>query len=988
MSKVFPVVSVLVLVVFAAHGSEMVLPVDADADKGYLLYDDPVMVADNPDLAALAPEARGRAGGAGVGEALRNLATRRINHAWLPVYHLSYAPETLLFGVDARATQLASVLWLLLCALAAHQALRRCGFSPTVALVAAAVLAAHPLACESVAWASGRKDLVSLAFGLWALTAAVAGAERGGWRWPLAAALLAGLAILAKGSLLVLPALLLLALTRPRTDGVSLLGRSRSRSVLALLAVGVPVGAGTCAHLIVALEEGAAGGPSYYTRTQALPVFGEALAGYARQLVAPLWLSVHHDLGAPGSLELASLVGGVLLLAGLWACFLAVRGRGGSLAFGGAWLLLSLLPFNGVLPRTSVAMADRYLIVGLLGFGILVAGALVRFVPARPRLALVAVLLVALVALGRARTADFRDDGPLWTATLAIAPEDTLAPTMLADAYERLPDAEATHRAEILRLRLLAVSNAWHPIQKVRALQALAQWLLRSGDTKGAMERYAELEATVQESALDWEALDLETAAITHNRGAAQLESGEREAARASFEAALRADPELFAPRSALARLELQDALAVLRAGGGEAARQRCEDALAALETLLEANLERPSSRERDREDILLLRTLANGYLAAGDAVPNALLRAHSHAEFAVHRHPEQRAAQLLYARVVQATQGDPEPFLRAQLEQAPRDGAVLLELARVLHGKQKHREALRTLGRVPPESPAAEAAKGLSASIYSGQAHSWHAKGQLAKAVIAAREAIRYAPDRPEAHVDLGGYLLEAQQWSEAEAAYRRAYDLAPRLPGARRGLARCCTARALGLQRDRARQLAAAPEAERPALAQRIDDAVMEAFREAIRLVGRSRDADVARWYVRTNGPRRPQRRAAREHLNLAREAEKAGDTTGAIASLEDAVAVDGTYAEAWFRLGMLRHAAGRKKALEAMEAGLGFEPDDPRALYFHAQMSAAERRFEEALRSGRRFLEVAPAGATWEQEVSRMKAELPGWEAAAGR
>lgn len=87
-------------------------------------------------------------------------------------------------------------------------------------------------------------------------------------------------------------------------------------------------------------------------------------------------------------------------------------------------------------------------------------------------------------------------------------------------------------------------------------------------------------------------------------------------------------------------------------------------------------------------------------------------------------------------------------------------------------------------------------------------------------------------------------------------------------------------------------------------------------------------------------------------------------AGDRAGAIALLEQAVALDPGRAPAWFNLGFLRQEVGdHAGALEAFERALGLDPKLDRALYGKALSLIRLGRVEESIPVLRANTELQP-------------------------
>ncbi len=117
----------------------------------------------------------------------------------------------------------------------------------------------------------------------------------------------------------------------------------------------------------------------------------------------------------------------VVALAGI-SLYLVARTKYRLIGFGCGWFLVTLLPASQILPHHEI-VADHYLYLPLVGVGLAVAGALVALeasVSAR-RIApiaygLVAIALVVFSVRTVARNRDFRSEATLWEATYAAVP--------------------------------------------------------------------------------------------------------------------------------------------------------------------------------------------------------------------------------------------------------------------------------------------------------------------------------------------------------------------------------------------------------------------------------------------------------------------------------------------------------------------------------------------------------------------------------------
>src|SRR5262245_17128440 len=179
------------------------------AGHGFVAYDDPVYVSENPVVARGLTLAGARwAFGFQAGN-------------WHPLTWLSHMLDVQLFGLAPGAHHLVGAGLHALNAALLFLFVRRLSGAGWTGLLVAALFALHPLRAESVAWASERKDVLAGTFWLLALLAYERYARRGGARrWALVGISL-GLGLMAKSMLVMLPLVLLLLddwpLTRSRT---------------------------------------------------------------------------------------------------------------------------------------------------------------------------------------------------------------------------------------------------------------------------------------------------------------------------------------------------------------------------------------------------------------------------------------------------------------------------------------------------------------------------------------------------------------------------------------------------------------------------------------------------------------------------------------------------------------------------------------------------------------------------------------------------
>ncbi|MBN1673585.1 MAG: tetratricopeptide repeat protein [Kiritimatiellae bacterium] len=337
------------------------------ADCGFVQYDDPPHVSENPHV---------RAGftAAGVGWALRSPPP----FLWHPLTWFSYMLDRELYADAPGGYHLTNLLLHQANTLLLFLLLARLTGRVWRAAFVAAVFAVHPLHVESVAWISQRKDVLSTLLLLLTLAAYARYVRRPSpWRYaPVLLLFLLGLA--AKPMLVTVPFVLLLldywplnrfkgvgrrfadALGRPHRIGIPRLcvAEKIPLLVLALAAAGVTLlthwrTASVTPMLRVPLAARLAYVPVSY-----VTYIWKTLCPYGLAVFYPhpgAAVPARHALGAAALLVVVS---GLVL----W------RGRRQPyLPFGWFWFLGTLVPVIGLVQIGEHGIADRYMYVPMIG---------------------------------------------------------------------------------------------------------------------------------------------------------------------------------------------------------------------------------------------------------------------------------------------------------------------------------------------------------------------------------------------------------------------------------------------------------------------------------------------------------------------------------------------------------------------------------------------------------------------------------------------
>lgn len=468
---------------------------------------------------------------------------------WHPLTWLSHMLDWQLFGAWPGGHHLSGLALHLVATALLHRALVALTGAPGRSLFVAAIFALHPQHLESVAWVSGRKDVLAAVFGfasLWAYAryAAAPSARRLAW---VALALAASL--LAKPLFVTWPAVLLLLdvwpLRRFGTEGTWRLLREKL-PLLALSAVSA-VTTLLAQHGEGAVLSLAETGPGFR-----LLKVASAYIAYLRAAFWPAELSIYTPLAGVHVGGVAGIASAVFVAGASALALLALR-RWPPVGVGWLWWVGMLVPMAGFVQVGGQFVADRYSYVPMVGLSIAVAwggeAALARLrAPVAARAALAAGLVLACAVATQRQLPHWRDTASIFGAALAVDPDNAFAHLSLGRGYDVAGDLDLAERHYRRALELRSPD----PL----AENGLGNVLLKRGDVGRAVFHYRR--AVEQAPAM---------AAARANLGIALARQGRHAEAEAELREALRLDPASAPARAELERLRRRDALSRDQAG-------------------------------------------------------------------------------------------------------------------------------------------------------------------------------------------------------------------------------------------------------------------------------------------------------------------------------------------------------------------------------------------------------------------------------------
>ena len=390
---------------------------------------------------------------------------------WHPLTWLSVMLDVELFGLDPRGHHATSLALHALNTTLVFAFMRRLGIGRGPSAFAAGLFGLHPLRVESVAWVAERKDVLSMAFGLFTLLAYIRYAEAPSRRRLAAVAAALVLGLLAKPVLVTFPFVLLLLDWWP-------LRRVASPAWIA--SPDVAPGEGPCIALArqnlrrlivektplftVALLSCAV---TYWAQAASNTVFvrlpfaarvANAMYSYVAYLVKiifPLHLSAFYPLRELGAGQVAAYFATLAMFT-----FIAWRFRTTQpcLLVGWLWYLGTLVPMIGLVQVGIQGYADRYTYLPSLGLGFAASLGLSDVVErahlSRPVVLLAAGALLAAFGVGTfQQTFVWRNTVTLFEPILAMPGHD---PSLRVNLASELIENQEFERARDMLEQALA----------------------------------------------------------------------------------------------------------------------------------------------------------------------------------------------------------------------------------------------------------------------------------------------------------------------------------------------------------------------------------------------------------------------------------------------------------------------------------------------------------------------------------------------------
>ncbi len=701
------------------------------AGFGFVDYDDPVYVSDNPKV----PEGL-------TWNSIKWAFTTMYGSNWFPLVWLSLMLDRDLFGTWAGGFHLVNVALHIANTVLLFWVLKRYSRALAPSFFAAALFGLHPLHVESVAWVTERKDVLSTLFWMLTMLAYVRYLEGPTVRRYVAVCVVYALGLMAKPMLVTLPFVLLIMdywpLRRllPEEAGA---GNSIGRLILEKAPLFILSGVSCVVTFIAQKTSGAV------MKFGSLPLgyrIGNALVAYydyILKMFRPVGLAVlyPHPWTKTAGWKIAVSVAALLAIT---IVVMLLRRRRYLLA-GWLWYLGTLVPVIGLVQVGEQAMADRFTYIPLTGISIMLVWVVADMVAGRRYRAVLAgvvgsVLIAVLGVLAFRQVGYWRDTTALFTHAVAVTSDNYVAHCSLGVSYAQKGDIETAMREFEIALKIKP--------KDADTLYNVANGLALQGRTDEAIERYNRVLALVPGDARTYCALAL-----------IEADRGEFERAEGLYRKGLEFHPENGDLHGGLGSL-------LLRMG-------RVDEAVAEMETAVEL-----------KADSAIYANLGLAVLAKGQAE-----KAVEYYKKAVRINPNNAEAYynlgnayLSQGRLAMAA-GEYSKAIRAKPNYAKAYGNLAVALAQ-MGWLDKAIENFRRVAELEPNSPDA----------YFNLAGALADKGLLGEAIDNLRKTIELAPMDSAARNDLAKLLLRKGQTEQAAAEYEQVLKIDPNNKDAQLGL------------------------------------------------------------------------------------------------------------------------------------------------------------------------------------------------------
>lgn len=422
---------------------------------------------------------------------LRGVANipRVLAYTYRPIRDISYIFDFALWGENPLGFHLTNTVIHAVNTVLVFLLMRRITGARVTAALAAAIFAVHPIQTDAVAYVSGRRDVLFATFYIASFFSYIESKRRRSWGLFALFLILWALSLMTKEMAASLPLVILVwnfcHSWRDQAAGWwRKLGSSAGQALAAdkwLYAL-LAIAAGGYAFLMVFVRHASVrasadqfdywGGSFYHSTLTVVRVH----AWYLKQLILPTPVAQYF-----GAFEISTsildwrVLLSLVVISGVVAAAFYLIPRRPLISFGILSYFAMLIPVSQLIPHHEL-VADHYLYLPIMSFGLVVAlgvDEVARRVPRFAKLAYatIAALLVTASVLTVLRNRDWKDEFTVWSANYAAVPNSPRAAFNLGAEYlNRNPK-----KAEELFRRSLEIDPTYAPTYTALAQLYLSQ---------------------------------------------------------------------------------------------------------------------------------------------------------------------------------------------------------------------------------------------------------------------------------------------------------------------------------------------------------------------------------------------------------------------------------------------------------------------------------------------------------------------------------
>lgn len=380
---------------------------------GFVTYDDPVVVYDNPMVQR------------GISWEGIVWAVSTGHHAnWHPLTWMSLMLDSNLYGIEPLGYHLSNLLFHLVSVWFVFLIFKRLAGSNVPAFIGATIFSVHPLNVQTVAWVGERKGGLSGLFFFLTVALYLSCAKKTSpWKYTcLLSAFIAGLLSKQMGVTLPLIFLLLDAWPLKRVMDNSSFKRVLLEKIPFIVLAIVFIAIAYYAQL----SGGGVGREPKHGLSERIFTAISAPGFYLAKFFYPVDLSFHyHNYGNfPSPIHLL-----LSIFLGVCLVFCVVRRKYPWVVIGGLWFVLTLLPICGIIQIGKHRHADRYIYIPMVGLLLPVSMGAHELIKKHPRIGS-ASFCVAILPLGVKTDVEvhhWRDSRSLYNRAIQVDPRNPVA---------------------------------------------------------------------------------------------------------------------------------------------------------------------------------------------------------------------------------------------------------------------------------------------------------------------------------------------------------------------------------------------------------------------------------------------------------------------------------------------------------------------------------------------------------------------------------